>query len=167
MLLDNQFGSGPKYWDRIKGLKLQRIGKLNCTYHSKCRSIQAAVDKGLKSLSSTSACVLGQLYKQLLWPQQMSHNRRETFLSLVYCGLCTAHRMSLQLPYTSRSTRDSLVYCGASSVGVNAPQFEFFYTVPQTFLRFQKQARSSSPKCKRICTIWSPQETSSFGIVMN
>ena len=65
MLLDNQLGSGPKYWDRIKGLKLQRIGKLNCTYHSKLRrrSIQAAVDKGLKSLSSTSACVLGQLYK--------------------------------------------------------------------------------------------------------
>ena len=94
--------------DHIKGLKLRHFGKLNFTYHGK-----------LRHRSRRGAAV---------------HEGEEE--SLVYCGLCIA-----AATYINRSTQAAVherllpcslrpVQCGTSAVGVDASQFESFYTVP-------------------------------------
>ena len=115
------FAKEPHFWgDGTKGLQLWFCGKLNSTHHCKlwrCRIL------------CTEA------------PQNTSRHYTRYFLSLMYCGLCTAAAINLKVAspqYMSRSTRDPfffLVYCGASctasaTVDIDAPQFESFYTVP-------------------------------------
>ena len=64
-------------------------------------------------------------------------NEMETTLPphlLVYCGLCTAAATYLKLAVHELNYIPvcvlQLVYCRASAVGVDAPQFESFYTIP-------------------------------------
>ena len=76
----------------------------------------AAVHKILFYPLRTAARILRQFY---IWMPQYTREY------LVYCGLCTMAATVHDLVYCS-----NLVYWGAAAVGVDAPQYKPFYTVP-------------------------------------
>ena len=99
--------------DRIIELKLWHCGKLNSTQHGKLRQTQQALTHFYPSCAA--AHVLRQLCIWLLWPQ-----------------------------YTSRSTREIkkyLVYCGGAAVGIDAPQYKPFCTVPFSYSTLSRYTR--------------------------
>ena len=107
-------------------------------FHFKnCRNIR----DGIKGLKLPRCGKLNFTYHGKL----QRRSTRDTLLSLVYCGSCTAAKAAIyivshvlrQPQQMSRSTRVTpFLLCGASctaaaALGIDAPQFEPFYMVPK------------------------------------
>ena len=99
----------PNLWDRLKGLKLRRFGKLNL-YSCYGRSRRAALDEGEKeSLVYCGLSTAAVLYILVILPL-MGHSQPY----LLYEGSIAA------VDKAPRKTRESLVYLGTLSTA--APQ---------------------------------------------
>ena len=103
------------FWDGIKGLQLRRCGKLNSTHPGK----------------------LWRSTQDTFYPLCTAVAKKE---SLMYCGASCTAAAAVDKPQYTRDSFFYLVYCGASctaaaAVGIDAPQFESFYTVPYFFLK--------------------------------
>ena len=108
--------------------------KLRCLTGLYNRTQTAALWQAKLTYGTSAACILRP--KQLYIKSRSMQGRKK---SLIYCGSCTAAKAAISLAaavHEPQYSRDSfslhvlqhLVYCSASPVGVNAPQFESFYT---------------------------------------